>query len=143
MSRPPWVDYFLKFADAAASRSTCDRKNVGAVIVVDRQIVATGYNGSIAGLPHCDEAGHDMKDGHCVRTIHAEMNAIAQAAKHGVAIDGASIYTTASPCWECFRILVNAGVKEFCYREPYRTEEDAERISAVVDGLGLTLSQIE
>ncbi|NIR82527.1 MAG: deaminase, partial [Gammaproteobacteria bacterium] len=76
----------------------CPRKHVGAVIVRDKTILSTGYNGSIRGLPHCDEVGHMMEDGHCVRTIHAEINAIIQAAKNGTRIDGASIYVTASPC---------------------------------------------
>ena len=102
------------------TRATCDRKQVGAVIVVDYQVAATGYNGSIRGLPHCDEVGHDMVDGHCVRTIHAEMNALAQAARRGVRIEGAFIYTTASPCWSCFRVLVNAGIRRFVYGEAYR-----------------------
>ena len=89
MSRPEWDDYFMGFALAAARRATCDRQHVGAVIVVDKQVVATGYNGSVRGMPHCHEVGHDMESGHCVRTIHAEMNALAQAARRGVAVAGA------------------------------------------------------
>src|SRR3954465_7209517 len=98
-ARPAWDEYFMGFAIAASRRATCDRKHVGAVVVVDKQVVATGYNGSVRGMPHCDDAGHDMISGHCVRTIHAEMNAMSQAASRGVAIEGSSIYTTASPCW--------------------------------------------
>ena len=82
-----WDDYFMRIAEVVASRATCDRKHVGAVIVRDRTILSTGYNGSIRGLPHCDEVGHLMEDGHCVATIHAEANAIIQAAKNGVSID--------------------------------------------------------
>ena len=127
----------MNFAVAAASRATCDRKKVGAIIVVNRQVVATGYNGSIRGMPHCDDAGHDMRDGHCVRTIHAELNALAQAARRGVAIDGADIYTTTSPCWSCFRVLVNAGIQTFVYRERYRLEEDWLRLVEVANALSL------
>src|SRR5688500_11222694 len=97
--RASWDAYFMNIALAVATRSTCARKHVGAVIVRDKTILSTGYNGSVRGLPRCDEDGHMMEDGHCVRTIHAETNAIIQAAKNGTAIDGGSIYVTASPCW--------------------------------------------
>lgn len=136
-TRPAWDEYFMGFAAAASRRATCDRKHVGAVIVVDKQVVATGYNGSVRGMPHCDDAGHDMESGHCVRTIHAEMNAIAQAASRGVAVEGSSIYTTASPCWDCFRVLVNAGIRRFLYAEPYREGEHQKRIDEVAKNLGL------
>ena len=97
----------MNLAIQAATRSTCDRKHVGAVIVRDRTILSTGYNGSVRGLAHCDEAGHMMEDGHCVRTVHAEANAICQAARNGVRIEGADIYTTASPCWSCFAVCAS------------------------------------
>ena len=96
-NRVSWETYFMNIAREVATRSTCDRKHVGAVIVRDKTILSTGYNGSIKGLPHCDEAGHEMVEGHCVRTTHAEANAIVQAAKNGVKIDSAEIYVTASP----------------------------------------------
>ena len=105
-----------------ASRSTCPRKAVGAVIVRDKTILSTGYNGSIRKMPHCSEVGHLMENGHCVATIHAEANAILQAAKNGVRIDGATLYTTASPCWNCFKMIANAGVHRVCYGEFYRDE---------------------
>jgi dCMP deaminase len=133
----------MGFALAASRRATCDRKHVGAVIVVHHQVVATGYNGSVRGMPHCDDAGHDMDHGHCVRTIHAEMNAIAQAASRGVAVEGASIYTTASPCWDCFRVLVNAGIHRFIYGEPYREGEHRQRIDEVAKTLGLEVKALE
>ena len=117
--RPGWDVYFMGFAKAAAIRGTCDRKYVGAVIVIDKQAIATGYNGSIRDMPHCEDVGHDMEDGHCVRTIHAEMNAIAQAARRGMSVEGATIYSTASPCWACFRVLVNTGIRRFVYAEEY------------------------
>ena len=112
----------MGIAEVVASRATCDRKHVGAVIVRDRTILSTGYNGSIRGLPHCDEVGHMMEDGHCVRTVHAEANAIAQAARNGVAIANATIYVTASPCWTCFKLIANAGITRICYGEFYRDE---------------------
>ncbi len=110
----------MNIAREVATRSTCDRKFVGAVVVRDRSILATGYNGSIRGLHHCDEQGHLMEDGHCVRTVHAEANAIVQAARNGVRIEGASIYVTASPCWGCFRLIANAGISRIVFGEFYR-----------------------
>ncbi len=120
--RASWDEYFMNIAKEVATRSTCDRKHVGAVIVRDKTIVSTGYNGSVRGLPHCDDAGHLMEDGHCVRTIHAEANALVQAAKNGSGVDGASIYVTASPCWSCFKMISNAGIRRIVYGEFYRDE---------------------
>ncbi len=122
MTRPSWDEYFMNLARSVATRATCDRKHIGAVIVKEKRILATGYNGSIAGLPHCDSVGHMMEDGHCVRTVHAELNAITQAARHGIAINEGTVYTTASPCWNCFKSLANAGIKEIVYGEFYRDD---------------------
>jgi dCMP deaminase len=118
-----------------ASRATCDRKHVGAVIVRDRTVLSTGYNGSIRGHAHCDEVGHLMEAGHCVATVHAEANAIIQAAKNGVGIDGAEIYTTASPCWSCFKLIANGGLKRVFYGEFYRDERSFQ----VAEVLGIEL----
>ena len=120
--RGSWDEYFMRIAREVATRATCDRKHVGAVIVRDRSILATGYNGSIGGLPHCDEVGHLMQDGHCVRTIHAEANAVIQAARNGVRIEGAGIYVTASPCWSCFKMIANAGLQRIVFGEFYRDD---------------------
>ena len=120
--RVDWHTYFMNIAHQAATRSTCDRKHVGAVIVRDKTILSTGYNGSIRGMPHCSDVGHMMEDGHCIATIHAEANAIIQAAKNGVGIDGGELYTTASPCWQCFRLIANAGLKRVYFGEFYRDE---------------------
>jgi dCMP deaminase len=136
--RASWDEYFMNIAREVATRSTCDRKHVGAVLVRDKCILATGYNGSIRGLPHCDEVGHMMEDGHCVRTVHAEANAIVQAAKNGVRIDGSSIYVTASPCWSCFRLIANAGVRRIAFGEFYRDE----RIYEVSKTLGIELEDL-
>jgi len=120
MARSSWDQYFMDIARQVATRATCDRKHVGAVVVRDRTILSTGYNGSIRGLPHCDEVGHMMENGHCVATVHAEANAILQAAKNGVRIDGATLYTTASPCWPCFKLIANSGCVRIVYGEFYR-----------------------
>ena len=120
--RDDWNEYFMKIAEQVATRSTCDRKHVGAVIVRDKTILSTGYNGSLRRAPHCEEIGHDIENGHCVRTIHAEANAIAQAAKNGVRIDDSEIYVTGSPCLTCFKLITNSGIKTIYYREFYRDE---------------------
>jgi dCMP deaminase len=120
--RASWDQYFMDIAKQVATRATCDRKHVGALLVRDKTILSTGYNGSIRGLPHCDEAGHMMENGHCVATVHAEANAIIQAAKNGVAIDGATIYTTASPCWPCFKLIANSGCSKIVFGEFYRDQ---------------------
>ena len=134
-NRVGWDEYFMNIARQVATRATCDRKHVGAVIVRDRVILSTGYNGSIRGLPHCDEIGHDMDNGHCIRTVHAEANALVQAARNGVAIDGASVYVTASPCWDCFKLLANGGVKKIVFGEFYREP----RIHDISAELGIEL----
>ncbi|MFX0061114.1 MAG: cytidine/deoxycytidylate deaminase family protein [Candidatus Hermodarchaeota archaeon] len=133
--RADWNTYFMKIASVVATRSTCDRKYVGAVIVKDRTILSTGYNGSIRKLAHCDDVGHMIEAGHCVRTVHAEANAIAQAAKNGVKVDEAEIYITASPCWNCFKLLANAGIKKIYYGEFYKDE----RIFRAAKELGIAL----
>lgn len=122
MSRVSWNEYFMRIAEEVATRSTCDRKHIGAVVVRDKTILSTGYNGSLRGASHCDDAGHDMDNGHCVRTVHAESNAVAQAAKNGVALDGSDLYVTASPCLTCFKLVANCGIKTVYYKEFYRDE---------------------
>ena len=122
-ARASWDEYFMNIATEVASRATCDRKHVGAVVVRDKSILATGYNGSVRGLGHCDDEGHLMEDGHCVRTVHAEANAIVQAARNGMRIEGASIYVTASPCWGCFRLIANAGIVRIVFGEFYRDQK--------------------
>ncbi|MFH1408411.1 MAG: dCMP deaminase family protein [Nanoarchaeota archaeon] len=138
-SRVNWETYFMNIAAQVATRSTCDRKHVGAVIVRDKTILSTGYNGSVRGLPHCDEVGHEMENGHCVRTNHAEANAICQAAKNGVAIDNGAIFITASPCYNCFKLIANSGIKEIFYGEFYRDE----RITDLANQLGIKLKKLD
>ncbi|MGZ6077093.1 MAG: deoxycytidylate deaminase [Myxococcaceae bacterium] len=139
MARSSWDQYFMDIARQVATRATCDRKHVGAVLVRDRTILSTGYNGSIRGMPHCDEVGHLMENGHCVATVHAEANAILQAAKNGVRIDGATLYTTASPCWPCFKLVANSGCVRIVYGEFYRDP----RIFEVAAQLKLELVSLE
>jgi len=127
--RVDWHTYFMNMALQASTRSTCDRKHVGAVIVREKTILSTGYNGSIRGMPHCDEVGHEMDAGHCVATIHAEANSIIQAARNGVNINGGEMYTTASPCWNCFKLIANSGIRRIYYGEFYRDERSL-RIAA-------------
>ncbi len=125
LARPSWDVYFLKIAETVATRATCDRLHVGAVLVRNKVILATGYNGAPRGLAHCDDAGHELVDGHCVRTVHAEANAIAHAAKHGMNIDGATLYLTNSPCYDCFKMIVNAGIKKVIYGSFYMSRYEA------------------
>ena len=124
----------MNFAHAASMRSTCDRKHVGCVLVVDRQIIATGYNGSVPGAEHCDDVGHDMVDGHCVRTIHAEVNAVAQAARSGIATRGATAFVNTFPCWQCFKVLAGAGIERVVYDDLYR-EDKRVHDAALVAGM--------
>ena len=129
--RPSWDEYFLDVMHALAKRATCARGRTACVIVKDNQIVVSGYVGSPPGLPHCDEVGHLMKkvveeDGtireHCMRTIHAEQNAIAFAARHGISTDGATIYVTTYPCKDCMNSIVNSGIKRIVFDGDYNAD---------------------
>src|SRR3954470_13487831 len=133
--RADWDSYFMQIATVVASRATCDRKHVGALLVRDRIILSTGYNGSIRGMPHCDGAGPMLENGHGGATIHAEANAILQSARNGVRIEGADIYTTASPCWPCFKLIANSGIQRIVYGEFYRDD----RIFDVARRVGIDL----
>lgn len=131
-------DYFMGFARQAATRATCPRKHVGAVLVRDGHLLSSGYNGSICGLEHCEDVGCLIEDNHCVRCIHAEANAILQAAKRGTAVGGATLYVTASPCWPCFGLVVNVGVRRVVFGEAYRAEDPGpQRVLAVAERVGV------
>jgi dCMP deaminase len=136
--RASWDEYFMSIAQVVATRSTCPRKYVGSVLVRDRIILSTGYNGSIRGMPHCSDVGHMMEEGHCVATIHAEANAIIQAARNGVNINAGTCYVTASPCWQCFKQLANAGIQRICYGEFYRDD----RIFEIAKTIKLELQHV-
>lgn len=118
-SRPAWDEYFFSLAKAAATRATCLRRKVGCVIVQGKQVVALGYNGSPPGEEHCLDVGCLMDNNHCIRTTHAEANAIAQAARHGVKVEGATAYVTLEPCRTCAKLLLSAGVAEVKWAEAY------------------------
>jgi len=120
--RPSWDQYFMGIAFKVAKRSTCPRARVGTIIVRDKRILTTGYNGAPSGLPHCAEVGCLMVGGHCVRTLHAEQNAIIQAALHGVSVAGGVIYITHQPCLICAKMIINAGLKRVIYGGEYPDE---------------------
>ncbi|MBD8085795.1 ComE operon protein 2 [Limosilactobacillus urinaemulieris] len=126
--RIDWDQYFMIQAALLASRSTCNRLSVGAVLVRDKRIIAGGYNGSVSGDAHCIDEGCYLRDGHCVRTIHAEMNAILQCAKFGISTDGASLYVTDFPCLQCTKSLLQAGIKEINYIRNYHNDEYAMKL---------------
>jgi len=133
--RPSWDEYFMEITDLVATRATCLRRKVGAILVKDRRILATGYNGPPKGVPHCDELGGCLREKLGIpsgerqelsRAVHAEQNAIIQAAKMGTNIDGATLYVTNHPCFICAKMLINAGVKKIIYKEGYPDEYSKE-----------------
>lgn len=153
-ARPDWDHYFMEIAHMVATRATCNRgsdlkykpgfKGVGAVIVSNKNILSTGYNGSPRGMTHCDEIGHEMADGHCIRTVHSEANAIAQAARNGVSIDGATLYTTASPCYDCFKLIINSGIKRVVYGQYYDSRYGmSEPVLRLAKGANITMAHID
>ena len=135
--RPSWDEYFLQLADMIGSRGTCDRGRAGVIIVKDKRILSSGYVGSPVGLPHCDEVGHEMHtvtqaDGtvsrHCIRTAHAELNAIANAARVGVPVEGATIYCKMVPCYTCAKTIINAGIKRVVALKDYHATEQSKDV---------------
>lgn len=129
--RPTRDEYFMHLAVIASTRATCDRRHVGCVVISKGgHVLTTGYNGSAPGAPHCDDEDHLIHDGHCVRTIHAEANAVAQSARNGVGLSGGIAYVTTHPCPVCLLLLASAGVLNIVVLEPYHTEED--KVSSVL-----------
>jgi len=118
--RPDWDHYYMAMAHMVAERSTCDRLNVGAVLVKDKRLIATGYNGAPPGMPHCDDVGHLMHENHCIRTLHGEENTLLQSALFGVSTKGTTCYTSHSPCYHCTKKLIAAGVKRIVAGKIYR-----------------------
>lgn len=141
--RPSWDTYFLRIAELVATRATCDRKHVGAVIVRDKRIIATGYNGSPRGLPHCDEAGHELKQiegrDSCVRTLHAESNALDQAGREA---QSGELYVTVIPCYDCAKRIVNANVWKVVYGE-YYASRNTELVESYLQESGVQLERLE
>ncbi|MCX7786458.1 MAG: cytidine/deoxycytidylate deaminase family protein [Spirochaetes bacterium] len=149
--RPSWDDYFLGIARAVAERATCDRGRSGCVIVRDKAILVTGYVGSPTGLPHCDEEGHQMKkmiheDGritqHCVRTVHAEQNAICQAAKYGISLNGGTLYCKMTPCRTCAMLIINCGIRRVVCEYRYHAGGESEELFRLA-GINLTFKHPE
>ena len=142
--RPAWDPYYMGMARAASARGSCPRRQVGAVLVLDDTIIGTGYNGALSGLPECTLVGCDLMPSgsaggvSCVRTIHAEANAVLHAARHGVRTKGATLYTTASPCWPCFKIIAGAGVVQVFYADDYFDE----RFREAADEIGIKHSRV-
>lgn len=135
--RPSWDEYFIGIMHQVATRATCDRGRSGCVIVKGRNILATGYVGSPVGIKHCDEIGHEFnsvthEDGtitqHCIRTIHAEQNAICRAAKLGVALDGATMYCKMTPCYVCAKMIINVGIIRVVCEKDYHASEESKRV---------------
>jgi len=126
--RPSWDEYFMNITEMVGSRGSCDRGRAGCVITRNKRIISTGYVGSPVGLPHCDEVGHEMHtvthaDGstsrHCIRTTHAEQNAICEAARLGIALDGGTLYCKMTPCYTCAKMIINAGIKKVVCAQDY------------------------
>ena len=138
--RKSWHTYFMGQARHASGRASCDRLHVGCVLVRDKDVVATGYNGSVSGLPHCDDVGHDMEEGHCVATVHAEMNALMMAARNGHATKGATCYVTHLPCWLCTKLLLQAGIVRIIFAEAYRPNP---RVMKAAKAKGVPVDSIE
>lgn len=139
MSRPSWDDYFIGLVREVAKRATCDRGMSGCLIVRDKRIICTGYVGSPHGMPHCDEAGHLMKrvlddegaaSQHCMRTIHAEQNAICQAARHGTALDGATLYCSMEPCRTCAMLIISVGIRRVVAERAYHAAQESRELFA-------------
>lgn len=135
--RPTWDEYFMEISRTVAKRATCDRGRSGCVIARDRQLLVTGYVGSPRGLPHCDDVGHQMKkvmhdDGHitqhCVRTVHAEQNAICQAARLGIPLEGATLYCKMTPCRTCAMLIINCGIERVVCEQKYHAGAESEEM---------------
>ncbi len=145
-ARPDWDSYFLKLAMLASERATCPRMHCGCVLVKNKNVIATGYNGSIPGDDHCEDVGCLIVDHHCVRTNHAEMNAITQAAKWGHPVDGATAYVTNMPCTTCAKALIAAGIKRVVvfsdYHDTLATEFFA-KAKVTIDKIPMPSREIE
>lgn len=126
--RIPWNQYFMLQAVLLSLRSTCERLSVGAILVRDKRVIAGGYNGAVSGDDHCIDVGCYVVDGHCLRTIHAEMNAVLQCSKSGIPTDGAEIYVTDFPCLQCTKSLLQAGIKKIYYMRNYHNDDYAIRL---------------
>ena len=147
MARISWDDYFIELMETVSKRATCDRGRSGCIIVRDRRIVSTGYVGSPPGLPHCDDVGHLMKEvidedgtvrSHCVRTIHAEQNAICQAARYGISLEGTTLYCKMEPCRVCAMLIISSGIKKVVAKRRYHAAQETREMFKIA-GVELTV----
>lgn len=138
--RITWEKYFMLQAIMLAARSTCTRLHVGAVVVKDGRIIASGYNGSVSCTPHCTEVGDLLVDGHCIRAVHAEQNALMQLAKMGISADGAQVFVTDFPCVHCTKLLLQAGVTKINYLRNYRNDDF---VTELLDAKNVTIAQVK
>lgn len=138
--RIPWNQYFMAQAVLLSLRSTCTRLEVGATLVKDHRIIAGGYNGAVSGDNHCIDHGCYVVDGHCIRTIHAEMNALLQCAKLGISTDGSEIYVTHFPCLHCTKAILQAGIKKIYYLHDYHNDPYAIEL---IQKLGVEIQQVK
>lgn len=152
--RPTWDEYFIKIMDMVGSRGSCDRGRSGCVVTRENRIISTGYAGSPAGLPHCDEVGHEMhtsinEDGletrHCTRPVHAEQNAICEAARMGLALNGATLYVKMTPCYTCAKMIINTGIKRVVCSHDHHNGEKSKQIfkEAKIDFILLSEDKIQ
>lgn len=141
--RATWDQYFMDLAYSVAKRSTCPRLSVGAVIVKDRHILSTGYNGAVSGATHCTDAGCYMVGGSCVRSVHAEQNAILMASKHGISLKGADIYVTHEPCYNCTKYIIQSGIKRVFYQNPYVNKETQPLKDSILSDVKLEMIEVK
>ena len=139
MQRDSWDNYFLSLLPSIGSRATCNRGKSGAIIVKNNRIICTGYVGSPPKMPHCDEVGHHIievidegkKTNHCIRTMHAESNAICQAAKFGLSIEGSTIYCTMTPCYNCAMLIASVGIRKVISQHEYQKSKNSKEVFKV------------
>jgi len=136
-TRPSWDEYFIEIMHMVGKRGTCDRGQAGSIITRDNRLLSTGYAGAPSGIAHCDDVGHEMHtithvDGtesqHCIRTTHAEQNAIAAAARHGIKIEGGTLYCKMTPCYICAKLIINSGIKRVVALKDYHTGERSKEV---------------
>ena len=140
--RLEWDKFFMELAYLFSNQSTCDRKHVGCVIVRGKNVIACGYNGSISGTAHCDDVGHLIMEGMngCQRTIHAEANAVAQAAKFGHPLNGCTAYITMEPCPTCFKLLASVGISRIVFHDKYNTNPTP---AALLEGASMIIMKLD
>ena len=141
MTRRSEDERFLAITEEISKDATCDRLNVGSVIVSNKSIISMGFNGAPSKLDHCDDVGHMIENNHCVRVVHSEANALLSAARNGNKVQGATLYCNYQPCWECFKLIINAGISKVVYKEIYKKEDS--RVVEAAFKTGIVLFQVK